>query len=95
MPRARKGADPADAEEDLLLDARLALPAVEGCRDEAEVGRIGFDVGVQEVQRVLPDLHFPDPGGGGLLPHLHRDREGGAGGSRHSVTGMLYQSFSG
>ena len=70
-----EGPDAPDPEEDLLLDARLPVPPVQGRGDEAQVRRVRLDVGVQEVQGVLPDLHLPDPRGGFLRSHLHGDGE--------------------
>ena len=41
-------ADTADAEDDLLLDARLAIAAVEARRQLAIPGRVLFEIGVEQ-----------------------------------------------
>ena len=57
----RQRARAAHAEHDLLLDARVAVAAVEAMRGGAVLGAVGLEVGVEEVE-----LHAPDP----RVPHL-------------------------
>ena len=52
----------ADAEQDLLANPRLHVPAVEGQGDFAQRGRVSGNVGVQEVDGVSAHLHVPDLG---------------------------------
>ena len=58
-------ADAADAEDDFLLDAGLAIAAVEPRREFAIPRRVLGEIGVQEVQ-----LHAA----GAHAPHLHQHR---------------------
>ena len=60
MPSACKRPHAADAQHDLLLDAQLAVAAVQRAGDLAVVGRVPGDVGIEQVQRNAPDLHLPD-----------------------------------
>ena len=53
-------ADAADAEDDLLLDARLAIAAVEARRQLAIPRRVLFEIGVEQVQRHAAEPHAPD-----------------------------------
>ncbi len=55
----------ADAEDDLLLDARLAIAAVEARRQLAIPGRVLFEIGVEEKQPDAAEQH---------LPHRHEHR---------------------
>ena len=48
------------AEHDLLLEARAAVAAIELVRDIAVGNRVLFDVGIQQEQPHLADLHPPD-----------------------------------
>ncbi len=56
-------ANAADAENDFLLDARLAVPAVQSCRQFAVPRRVFLEAGVQQIQ-----LHPAEP----YAPHLHQ-----------------------
>ena len=56
-------ADAADAEDDFLLDARLAVAAVEPRRQLAVPRRVLLEIGVEQVQ-----LHAAEP----HAPHLHQ-----------------------
>src|SRR6185436_13877495 len=53
-------ADAADAEDDLLLNARLAIAAVEARGELAIPRRVFRQVGVEQVQRDAADEHAPD-----------------------------------
>ena len=53
-------ADAADAEDDLLLDARLAIAAVEARRELAVPRRVLLEVGVEQVDLHAADPHTPD-----------------------------------
>ena len=59
-PERAEGADAADPEHDLLRHAVLVAPAVEPVRDER--GRVAGEVGVEEVERDVPERR--------RLPHL-------------------------
>ena len=54
--------DASDPEEDLLLDARLLIGAVEAGRNGPVLGRIAGNIRVQEIQGYLADLDLPDVG---------------------------------
>ncbi len=55
----------ADPEHDLLAQAAIRLGHVQAIGDGAQVGRIGFEVGVEQEQRHAADLRPPDAD-----PHL-------------------------
>jgi hypothetical protein len=50
----------ADAEDDFLLEPRRAGPAVELVSDPAVARVVAFDVGVEEIERDVPDARAPD-----------------------------------
>ena len=52
----------ADAEDDLLLDARLAIAAVEARRELAIPRRVLFEIGVEQEERDAADAHAPHGG---------------------------------
>ena len=52
--------DAADAEDDLLLDARLAIAAVQARRQLAVPGRVLFEIGVEQIQLHAAEAHAPD-----------------------------------
>ena len=52
----------ADAEDDFLLDARLAIAAVEARRQLAVPGRVLVEVGVEQEQAHVADPHAPHRG---------------------------------
>src|SRR3546814_2138660 len=56
-----QGAHAADAEHDLLLDARVGITAVQLIGDRAVGIGIAFDIAVEQIQRYLADPCFPDP----------------------------------
>ena len=68
---------PADAGEDLLLDAVFLVAAVEPVGDAAQIVLVLRDVGVQQQQRNSADLRDPHPGpqlGGVRHRQLHQHR---------------------
>ena len=83
MPSARKRADAADAEDDFLLDAGLAIAAVEARRQLAIPRRVFREVGVEQEQPHAAEAHAPHRGqhraiaerhGGDARPAIGRDR---------------------
>ena len=64
-PERAQRADAADAEDDLLLDARLAVAAVQARRERAIPRGVLFEIGVEQVQL---DAAQPD------APHGHEHR---------------------
>ena len=62
MPSARSDAHAADAEDDLLLDARLAIAAVEPRRELAIPRRVLVEVGVEQEEPDASDAHAPHRG---------------------------------
>ena len=67
-----QGAHAADPEDDLLLDARLAIAAVQPRRQLAVPGRVLFEVRVEQVELHTADSHAPD--GHEHRPIVERDR---------------------
>ena len=65
-------ADAADAEDDLLLDARLAIAAVEPRRQLAIPRRVLLEVGVEQVQRHAAEAHAPDRDQHRAIAERHR-----------------------
>ncbi len=63
----------ADAEDDLLLDSRRAIAAVEAVRDAAVGGRVLGDVGVEQEQPDMADARLPDLDRDLALGHRHAD----------------------
>ena len=61
----------ADAEDDLLLDARLAVAAVEARRQLAIPRRVLLEVGVEQVQLHAADAHAPDRHEHGAVAERH------------------------
>ena len=53
-------ADAADAEDDLLLDARFAIAAVEPRRQLAIPRRVLLEIGVEQIQLHAAEAHAPD-----------------------------------
>ena len=53
---------PADAGQNLLLDAMLLVAAVQAVGDAAQVVLVFGDVGIQQEQRDATHLRDPDPG---------------------------------
>jgi hypothetical protein len=77
----------ADAQQDLLPDPHLPVPAVEGGGDLARAVRVPPHVAVEQVEGRAPDVDAPHPGphrlpadvdldlhGGAVLADLHGDR---------------------
>jgi hypothetical protein len=64
--KATKRAHATDAEHHLLLQAVLAVAAVQPVRDRARPLGIAVDIGIEQVQRDAPDLDPPD-----LHAHRH------------------------
>ncbi len=60
VPERDERAHAADAEHDFLLEARLAVAAVEPVRDAAVGVAVVRDVGVEHVEPHVPDLRLPD-----------------------------------
>ena len=50
----------ADAEHDLLAEAAVRLGHIEAVADRTQLGRVGFDVGVEQEERDPAHLHAPD-----------------------------------
>ena len=67
-----QGANAADAEDDFLLDARLAIAAVQPRRQLAVPGRVLLEVRVEQVELHAADAHAPD--GHEHRPVVERDR---------------------
>ncbi len=65
-------ADAADAEDDLLLDARLAVAAVEPRRQLAIPRRVFFEVRVEQIQLHAADAHAPHRHEHGAIAERHR-----------------------
>ena len=74
-------ADAADAEDDLLLDARLAVASVETRRELAIPRRVLLEIGVEEEEPHAAELHLPDRHEDGAIPERHGDDAGAAVGS--------------
>jgi len=72
---AFEGAQAADAEDDLLLDARLLVSAVELVGDLAIARLVLRRVGVEEVERDASDIHPPDPERDLPLREVHRNED--------------------
>ncbi len=60
LAQGAQGANAADAQHHLLADAHLVIAAVELGRDQAVIGAVFLQVGVQQVERHAADLHPPD-----------------------------------
>ena len=79
-PTARERAHAADAEHDLLLDARGAVAAVEPVRDVAVARAVVLEVGVEQVERTRGrrcachtlHMHSCAPGNSTLTSQLAR-----------------------
>ncbi len=86
----------ADAEQDLLLESRLAVAAVELVGDIPILGaRILRDVGVQQVERHSADIDAPDARHHVAPRKLHRNRPRRAVGHEFTGTsGRLWKSLS-
>jgi len=74
-PQGAEGAQAADAEDDLLLDARLLVSAVELVGDLAIARLVLRRVGVEEVERDASDIHPPDPERDLPLREVHRNED--------------------
>ena len=72
MPSARKRAHAADAEDDFLLDARLAIAAVEARRQLAIPRRVLGEIGVEQEQPHAPEPHAPHRGQHRAIAQRHR-----------------------
>src|SRR4029079_13070694 len=70
-----KSAYAADAQQHLLPDAHLIVAAVEPGGEAAIVGRVAFDIGIEQVERHLADRQLPDlrPEAAPIDWHLDRD----------------------
>jgi hypothetical protein len=66
-------ADAADAEDDLLLDARLAIAAVQPRRQLAIPRRVLLEVRVEQVQLHAAEPHAPDRDEHAAAAERHRD----------------------
>ena len=66
-------ADAADAEDDLLLDARLAVASIETRRELAIPGRVLLEIGVEEEEPHAAEPHLPDRHEDGAIPERHGD----------------------
>ena len=67
------GADAADAQDDLLLDARLAIAAVEARRQLAIPGRVLLEIGVEQVEMGVSQLDVPHRDQHRALAERHGD----------------------
>ena len=61
----------ADAENDFLLHARLAIAAVQPRRELPIPRRVLFEVGVEQVQLHAPEAHAPDRDEHGAVAERH------------------------
>ena len=76
-----QGADAADAQQDLLLEAVLPVAAVEVVGDLAVLLEVGLEVGVEQVEVRAAHLAFPD---------ARRERAAREGdGDRHPAAGVV------
>ena len=84
-----EGADPADAEDQLLAEAHLASADVEDVGDRSIRRIVGRDVGVEEQDRRPSDLRHPHRGMhhpvGDLHAHLERRPVAGAGATHRQL----------
>ncbi len=81
----RQGLHAADAQQDLLADAQLAVAAVEAAGDHAVAAGVGGDVGVQQVQLDPADGDAPDLRLDGAARILDADRQRPAAGLSHQL----------
>ena len=70
-----QGAQPADAQQQLLPQASLTIAAVERCGDVAQLGRVFVDVRVEQVERYASNLCTPDRGVYLCPRHRHLDAQ--------------------
>ena len=75
-PERAQDADAADAEDDFLLDAHLAIAAVEAGRELAIPGRVLLEVGVEQIQLRAPEPHAPHRDEHRSIAERHRDDAG-------------------
>ena len=68
----------ADAEQDLLPNAHVPVPPVEGRGDLPGTLGVSLDVAVEEVQGSAADVHPPDSRPHHLAADVHRDLQGAA-----------------
>ena len=73
QPEGAQSADAADAQHDLLAQAVLDVAAVEAVGDRRDLGGVGVDGGVEEVELDPPDVDLPDVEVGDVVGHLDRD----------------------
>ena len=66
----------AHAEHDLLLDARVAIAAVEAVRGGAVLGLVALEVGVEEVEVHAADLRVPHARVDVVVAEFHAHLEG-------------------
>ncbi len=71
--------NPADAEDDLLAQPVVRVPAVQAVGDLDPVGRVLGEVGVEQVQRDLADVGPPHPRPYRVAGEIDRHREAGVG----------------
>ncbi len=69
-------AEAADAEQQFLADTDARIAAIQPRGEFAILGRVAFDVGIEQQQIAAPDLHAPDFRADGAAAglDLHRDR---------------------
>jgi hypothetical protein len=66
-------ADAADAENDLLLNARFAISAVQAGRQLTIPRRVFFEVGVEQIQLHATDMDTPHVDEHRAIREWHRD----------------------
>ena len=59
-PEGAEGTHAADAEDDLLLDPRLAIAAVQAGRQLTIPGRVLLEIGVEQIEVRVSQLRVPD-----------------------------------
>ena len=71
-----QGADAADAQDDLLLDAGLAIAAVQARGQLAIPGRVLLEIGVEQIEVGMSQLDVPHRDQHGALAERHGDDAG-------------------
>ena len=71
QPQGAQDADAADAEDDLLLDTRLAVAAVESRGELPVPRRVLLEIGVEQEQLRASELHAPHRDENGPIAERH------------------------
>ncbi len=79
----------ADAEDDLLLDSRLAIAAVEARRELAIPGRVLFEIRIEEKELDAAEEHLPHGREDGTVAERHGDDAGAAIGANGLLDGRV------